>query len=491
MYNVSEYPNNSQHIEDADMEENNNLIDIDAENLVKDNENMRDEEGKVTVRDKSVENTNIKDAIQEELLNSGDEKFDTTYIMEGANKDKDYRNSLDELNSEDDIENLEEEENSIEIVSHENEVNRNVVNKLNDDSKFELDQSSNIKYVDDNEEIRSPAEVLSAKLEDNEQEEVSNDGNIEIEMVRTEGENETSKERFDDEGHGVESRLYISDLHQELDYPKEIKEQEKYDTTEQEDDIIKPVESKEITEYRSDNVLDEDANNESNNLTENEVIEVSFSDESKSAESDLDLEITFPVIINIADTDFLLVPFNRNRNPKVDVSHLVSLFDNDDILKLNMEDFFGLVRNNEDLNEIHPFSISKELVLLIPELGDISITEDNVYTRDITIEDFLEAFDCLKSNSLNEGETNIPDSLSLLLTSQTRFITNFNTLSENIREGKGFDYLAASRTKLNEAQSESLDISATNNFLGSSYKRQPDDLIEDRSPSTKRIKPNT
>ncbi|CUM66882.1 uncharacterized protein PRCAT00004566001 [Priceomyces carsonii] len=148
----------------------------------------------------------------------------------------------------------------------------------------------------------------------------------------------------------------------------------------------------------------------------------------------LELKCAFPIMVYIADTEFLLVPFDNES--VMDLSNLVSLYDDcESIFNAPIEEFFGLIRNNEDLNDYFNFKISEELVLQIPELGGIYITEDNIYSRDITIGDFIKAFEGLSTNS-EEGI--IPASISLNVTSQTRFITNFNQITELIRSGKGF-----------------------------------------------------
>lgn len=144
------------------------------------------------------------------------------------------------------------------------------------------------------------------------------------------------------------------------------------------------------------------------------------------------VSLPMAVILRIGGTEFLLVPFNDS------YSHLVSLYD-DNIIGQTIESFFGLIRAHEDLKEIHSFSIEDELVLRVPELNMV-ITEDNVYSREITIEDFVKTFISLTENTANREC--IPKQLSLNITSQTRFITNFNDLSETIRSGLGFEKLS-------------------------------------------------
>lgn len=145
-----------------------------------------------------------------------------------------------------------------------------------------------------------------------------------------------------------------------------------------------------------------------------------------------------PIIIDVADTEFLLVPF-KTEHSDVDYSHLVSLFDSDEVLDLSIEDFFGLMRQNEDLNEIYNFSVDEELVLKFPQFDGLHLTEDNVYSREVSFNDFVSTFEQLAENT----QTQKPPSMSCVLTVQTRFISKFNGLAELIREKKGFESIPA------------------------------------------------
>lgn len=157
-----------------------------------------------------------------------------------------------------------------------------------------------------------------------------------------------------------------------------------------------------------------------------------------------DNEIDFPIIVKIADTDFLLVPF-RSLNDAIDVSHLVSLYDDQNVLNSSLESFFVSMRNHEDLNEICSFDASQELVLAVPELGNITITEDNIYSREVSVNDFVDRFHDFKLNSKLHDFEQPFQALSFRLSFQTRFISEFNNLSKLLREDCGFKRLLEER----------------------------------------------
>lgn len=153
-----------------------------------------------------------------------------------------------------------------------------------------------------------------------------------------------------------------------------------------------------------------------------------------------------PIIVTIANTDFLLIQSNDES-----VSHLVALYYDLDILDLSLEAFFNKLRANEDLEEIHHFQESEEIILETPELGALKITEDNIYSRDITILDLVTTFKhlqrCLKDSVC-------PSYISMKISFQPRFITRFNRLSELIRSGKGFSHVDG---KFKEVMKRALD----------------------------------
>lgn len=421
-----------------------------------------------------------------------------------------YRNSVIEFNSEDEIENLEEDEQAFDketeninddersdYLSNDSVVELDELNNFEDHEDVqEIPPPSNnpMHKIEDNGynnqetlEVRQRGEVIDKNDPDEydqneynqdeyDQDENGQDENADNKIKEIEVNANVNQEIFEE----LNNEGLDKDEHEEIKEAEEndVKyEKEKDDDEKEEEEENKEGEEKEIeVQGEQQEEDDEESVNEQagyrevrkneNTTHEEATIEgiIEYNNDKKDERSpdkesipaspnisiqskmpNSNLECTFPIIINIAETDFLLVPFDKHRNSEIDVSHLVSLYDDNEILKLTIEEFFGLMRTNEDLNEIHQFTVNKELVLVIPELN-LSITEDNIYSRDITIEDFIVSFENLKSNSINDGEELVHKSISFLLTSQTRFITNFNNLTESIRRGKGFNCVSVKRS---------------------------------------------
>lgn len=161
-----------------------------------------------------------------------------------------------------------------------------------------------------------------------------------------------------------------------------------------------------------------------------------------------------PLIVKVIDAEFLLCPVDHTAS-RMDCSLLVSLCDNLAVLKFTLEEFFEFIRLHEDLKEIHEFPISEEIVFDIPELN-IRITEDNLYAREVTLDDFIGMFTRL--SNATKDETLIPTKISFIVSTQSRFITNFNDISEAIRLQKGFESIDSHKKKQKrriDAESES------------------------------------
>ncbi|CAK9438196.1 uncharacterized protein LODBEIA_P24670 [Lodderomyces beijingensis] len=136
---------------------------------------------------------------------------------------------------------------------------------------------------------------------------------------------------------------------------------------------------------------------------------------------------SIPIYLSHHDQKFLLSP-----NDLAEEGMSV-IFEDKAHELLSIEDFFGTLRSCDDFD----FKVSEEIILSIPQFGGISITEDNVYCKDLTIEDFLDIYD--KLCDCTDSEDKIPKFLDLKLTTQPRFITKFNSLVENVQNRGGFE----------------------------------------------------
>lgn len=173
-----------------------------------------------------------------------------------------------------------------------------------------------------------------------------------------------------------------------------------------------------------------------------------------------------PIVLSVAGNDFLLLQINEQlqygessrrkvnaRTPEETqesehenayITNLMALFDNDKILNLSLRKLFSIIRTDDDLIELHEFGEIDELVLEIPQLN-IRISEDNVYCRDILINDFTRIFNALKYKTLSS--LMCPTYLNFRVSTQRRFITTFNALNDLIRAGFGFENITTSKKR--------------------------------------------
>lgn len=135
------------------------------------------------------------------------------------------------------------------------------------------------------------------------------------------------------------------------------------------------------------------------------------------AERELSVECDIPLILIIEDSNFLLVPTKVLSS----LEKLMILYE-ESVVNYSIAQLFRLIRKDNYLEEIHNLSEREEMVLRIPKLG-VTISEDNIYCREILIRDFILIFKAL--DKLGH--------LKFLLSGQQRFITEFNDLNDAIR----------------------------------------------------------
>ncbi|AAS53647.2 AFR276Cp [Eremothecium gossypii ATCC 10895] len=83
---------------------------------------------------------------------------------------------------------------------------------------------------------------------------------------------------------------------------------------------------------------------------------------------------------------------------------------------------------------------TKELLLTFPDL-DLCITEDNTYSKNISMNDIASIFNILRENSLERDEPNIPDHLHIVLTLCPRFVAKYNDLVELVDSHASFSHV--------------------------------------------------
>lgn len=353
--------------------------------------------------------------------------------------------------------------NDLEEVEEDVGVNEELISSGEDDIYNEDEGQEDLTWEEPNTktDIHSVIDTISEDEIDNLEEELNEYGEKEIDTRIDEAEQAEARENNQDVNEqqekednanvilsGIERETYFLDSEDEpeegdnnLAASAEPHVADENDIKTQSKNALNPDTriSSNTTEYETKEIVvissSEDEPGELPQKSESDKEHVSVND---------DNEIDFPIIVKIADTDFLLVPF-RSLDDTIDVSHLVPLYDDQNALNSSLESFFVSMRNHEDLNEICSFDESQELVLNVPELGNLTITEDNIYSREISVNDFVDRFHDFKLNSKLHDLELIFQALSFKLSFQTRFISEFNNLSKLLREDCGFKRLLEER----------------------------------------------
>ncbi|SCU82849.1 LAFA_0D00386g1_1 [Lachancea sp. 'fantastica'] len=73
--------------------------------------------------------------------------------------------------------------------------------------------------------------------------------------------------------------------------------------------------------------------------------------------------------------------------------------------------------------------LSRELKMEFPDL-DLIMEEDNMYNKDITINDIVSIFKILKDNSIKKCEANVPTIITINVSTKPRFVSRYNSLVE-------------------------------------------------------------
>lgn len=142
-----------------------------------------------------------------------------------------------------------------------------------------------------------------------------------------------------------------------------------------------------------------------------------------------------PTFVSIGGDEFLLTPFFDECNYQLE--DMISLFSIDEVSGKTLEQFFQLLRGNGDLIDAYSFNVEDELRLDFPELA-LSVTEDNMFTREMKLDDIIDCFYGLKANSEAAGDRNIPDKLTVLVSMQRRFVSRYKRLKKLVRELETF-----------------------------------------------------
>lgn len=404
------------------------------------NERFSEEDNKET-RDKEQEILNLtsdeenpREEYQEmEVSNNYDTKNHNLGDDTGSHQEV---INLEELTDEDDDEKSTESGRDI----NSKESNKNIGNNNNEHTKsinldvqaIKLSSSLTLENHEDDFELAKNDDTVE---QTNPQDNSANDEEDDLEEI---GETDFKK--------GLGSEFGSDELNSEDEIPNLEEDESQKDQLDRltnkldnENSVIDDRENDGNSKRNQDDDIAYSKNNETNEFDiSNDVITIEEStappmEENKDKNS-LD-DIPMPIFIRISGDDYLLIPFYKPT--KLDLEGLVALFDDSSVLGQSTDDFFGSLRDNEDLVDLYNFEENEELILIIPELGNLSITEDNIYSRDIGIWDFVKAFMSLKMNS--KDDTSVPPRMTLEVSTQRRFITKFNKLAESVNSGKGFN----------------------------------------------------
>ncbi|KAI5966224.1 uncharacterized protein KGF55_000533 [Candida pseudojiufengensis] len=148
-----------------------------------------------------------------------------------------------------------------------------------------------------------------------------------------------------------------------------------------------------------------------------------------SPNRDTSLINKLPIYVTYTDSKYLLFPLNSPSTKE----HKALISKSDKIDESSsLDDLFAVLRLKLK------FEIKEEIKLSIPQFNNIVITEDNVYCKDLSISDFFDVYDKLCDCTDSNFKDKIPEYLEFKLSTQPRFITNYNDLVE---QSHGFDHL--------------------------------------------------
>lgn len=153
-----------------------------------------------------------------------------------------------------------------------------------------------------------------------------------------------------------------------------------------------------------------------------------------------DVWLKTPIIISITGDQLLLIPHYNDSS----VKEMISLFSVEEVASCTLRDIFQLLRNG-DLIDAYSFHAEDELRFDIPQMN-LSVTEDNIYARDIKLWELIQTFDQLRQSEAT--------ALTIHLSTQKRFISQFRLITRYRDSGKS---LADLRSELSTTDTSPLD----------------------------------
>ncbi|KAG5421547.1 hypothetical protein I9W82_000638 [Candida metapsilosis] len=140
-------------------------------------------------------------------------------------------------------------------------------------------------------------------------------------------------------------------------------------------------------------------------------------------------DVKIPIYLKHKNSQFLLFRSESHDEPN-------PIFEDESSEDISLEEFFGILRTVPEFN----FQLDEEIILSIPQFGGISVTEDNVYCKDLQLSDFFDVYHKL-CDCTTEKEK-VPKQLDFRLTTQPRFIMRYNSLVDSIKQKRGFENIS-------------------------------------------------
>ncbi|SCV04749.1 LAME_0H20934g1_1 [Lachancea meyersii CBS 8951] len=174
--------------------------------------------------------------------------------------------------------------------------------------------------------------------------------------------------------------------------------------------------------------LDNDDKNEDRDDDEDSIIDIVSESEVNEAAKQL-LSAKSPQIrVNYRDETFLLLGEYDGDNAGEWEASKVICKDSADLHR-GCHVVFGRIRLFLQNIQRGLDLLSRELQMEFPDL-DLVMEEDNMYNKDITINDVVSIFKILKDNSIKKCEADVPTSLTINVSTKPRFVSRYNSLVE-------------------------------------------------------------
>lgn len=369
-----------------------------------------------------------------------EEHFAEDYVVEDLPDSSNAKRIAEELGSDDDM-----DDSEIVSLHEENMKDESEEGEIIEEIEEAVDWNGDIDVDDDgNEQDIVSIEVLdSDDPADKEGLDIDSSESIGIEEAKTELDSEEEIENLEESEQieRTQPEVELEENEQEGDQDQEVEDVEDVEDVEEAEEAEEPkpidasdnlhvIESQDLESDSSGHgkgSLHSESSETTDSETEETVLEVTVQTETHANGTEKDqVNVDVPIFLYICGDEYLLAPFFEKSNYILE--DMISLFSMDEISGKTLDQFFQLLRGNGDLIDAYNFNVEDELRIDIPELA-LSVTEDNVFTREMKLDDLLNCFYDLKANSeATENTDNVPDKLTIFISMQQRFVSRYQKL---------------------------------------------------------------